>query len=148
MTSNSHGAKKYRSLPSRSSGTTKKRAMASRAARSLPVTTAEKNRRYFKHPEAVTEPVRKYCRCLADVAAKQGKTCLRQNKSKSGKGRCYNPYAICGRIKPKSMGRGGCAMLYNYKTMPLAQKEAVANLHNKTMKEMIAAAKEEARRMK
>ena len=129
----------------------RRRMSAVEVARTKYESKAAKNRTYFLRPDRMSEAEKKYCRCLADVGAKQGASCLRgvgkRGSRATGKG-CYNPYAICGRLKPKSLGSGGCAMFYNYKTMPYAQTKATADIHNKTIKELVDAARSEAERMK
>ena len=111
------------------------------------VASKSKSKEYFLRPNSISNDTRKYCRCLAEVGAKQSDDCLRgKSKETIGKG-CYNPYAICGRIRPAGM-RGGCAMLYDYKNMPQPLVQSTAAMHNKTIKELVAAAKDEAARMK
>jgi len=100
---------------------------------------------YFLRPNQISAETKKYCRCLAEVGAKQSSSCLRGSTA-IGKG-CYNPYAICGRIRPAGM-KGGCAMLYDYKNMPYALKESTAAMHNKTIKELVDSARREAEYMK
>jgi hypothetical protein len=145
-------ARKRRRSPSSSSATTTRRKRKS-VYDSVVQAAQEKNKLYFTHQgRGMSEPVKKYCRCLADVSAKQSAECLIQEggtTSRRGKKKtCYNPYAICGRIKPKSMGGSGCARFYNYSTMPQAQKKAVADLHHKTIRQLVEAARQEAEHAK
>lgn len=147
--------KKTSSLTRTSRASTKKTSRAPLAAaqiaRTRYATVADKNSTYFLRPDKMSEAEKKYCRCLADVGAKQGSACLRGvgRRGRKATGRaCANPYAICGRLKPSSMGNRGCAMYYNYNTMPYAQTKATADIHNKTIQELIDAAREEAERMK
>ena len=82
---------------------------------------------------------RKYCSCIAKTAAKQSKACLDFfGKKKSGKSakrptKCYNPYALCGRIQPSGRGRMHCARdVYDYESMSPELVRAVLRLHGKT----------------
>lgn len=97
-----------------------------------------------------SEETKKYCSCVAKTAAKQSRECLK-HISKGGNPRdmpgCYNPYALCGRIKPKSMGTG-CAVLYDYESMPKNLVSSLAMLKGKTMKEMISKAHSEIESLK
>jgi hypothetical protein len=86
---------------------------------------------------------KKYCRCLAEVGSKQPSSCYSGRPGAS----CVNPYAICGRIRPAGM-KGGCAMMYDYNNMPYALREGVASMHNKTIKELVEAARREAEYLK
>ncbi|MDR3540749.1 MAG: hypothetical protein P4L69_07225 [Desulfosporosinus sp.] len=115
-----------------------------------PKIVRQEKEKWFKRPGTLSPETKKYCRCLAEVGAKQSESCLRTKVSK-GKATvgsaCYNPYAICGRLKPPGM-KGGCAMLYNYQNMPYALAEGTAAMHNKSVKELVEAARKEASQLK
>jgi len=93
----------------------------------------------FRRLIEASDETKKYCSCVAKTAAKQSRECLKHIASggdpKDITG-CYNPYALCGKIKPKNM-ETGCATLYDYDSMPKNLVSSLAALKGKTMKEMI-----------
>jgi hypothetical protein len=64
----------------------------------------------------------KWCSCVIDVAGKQTRDCLIHTKGGGrGEGKCYNPYAVCGRIPHDSKY---CRDIYDYDTF--SKKELIA----------------------
>jgi hypothetical protein len=105
---------------------------------SCPFTERVVNKPYSGREADVGEQKKKYCRCIAKVAAKQPKRCFYPRKAKSDlKPGCYNPYAICGRVFPKGHGKIRCTEIYDYSSMPAGQVAAVAALHGKTVPELL-----------
>ena len=94
-------------------------------------------RQYFLRPESMSPGTKKYCRCLAEVGTK---TCAG--------GSCYtDPYAVCGRVRPAGM-KGGCSMLYDYDNMPYAATAGAATMRNKSIRDLVEAAKQEVEHLK
>lgn len=68
-----------------------------------------------KKPATLAE--KKYCSCVSKVFAKQSPSCARKPHEKA-KG-CYNPYAVCARIKPSTITRDRpCSSIMDFKSSP------------------------------
>lgn len=87
-----------------------------------------------KKEYTVTSGKRKYCSCVAKVAKKQKPSCLRGRKWRKG---CYNPYAICGRLRPRGM-KGGCVEHYDLEDDELVT--SMAALHGKSKSDYLTKA--------
>lgn len=118
-------------------------------ARTSPAKKKKTSARPTRKLTARRTKARKYCSCLAKTAAKQSKKCLK-HVAAGGNARdipgCYNPYALCGSIKPRKLK--GCSATYNFKRMPKAHVRAVAALHDKSIEELIDDATAEIRALK
>ena len=80
------------------------------------------------HANTLTEPQKKYCRCVLKVAAKQAGACNVDKawyESRDGV-KCYNPYAVCA----KSTGTTSreCGKNYSFKDLSDAELTAYAQL--------------------
>lgn len=107
---------------------------SSKKAKTKMAVPKKKKAEYFLRPGKVPEDVKKYCRCLAGVGARQD--------------RRYNPYAVCGRLRPAGM-KGGCSVLYDYHNMPKDILQGQVSMHNKrNARELIESAMREAKRLK
>lgn len=72
----------------------------------------------------------KYCDCLAKVAAKQSPGCLPPRKARPPG--CYNPYAVCAKLKPRGR-KTGCFDYYDLEAMSPQLIKSFAALHGKTV---------------
>lgn len=92
-----------------------------------------KSKSYFKRSNKLSEPHRRYCRCVLHVADKQSTECLRDKKwgqVVNGK-QCFNPFAICS----KSTSRKGaveCFKNLDLTKIPKSELSALANLKKLT----------------
>ena len=104
---------------------------------------------FFLRASKIPPETKKYCSCIMKVAQKQSPACLKHIAA-GGNARdiagCYNPYAICGRIKPK--GVKGCATLYDFENIPKDHVKAFAELKGKSMAKLLNEAAAEIQALK
>ena len=82
-----------------------------------------RNSYFFKRGSDLTEKEEKYCRCVLKVGEKQPESC---NLSEKGRGKCYNPYAVCAKSVGTTSRR--CGENYNFEELSDEQIKAYARL--------------------
>jgi len=84
--------------------------------------------------QMVDERHRKYCRCVAHVAAQQSDDCLRRlhsgyRPSVGDSKDCYLPYSVCTASTGRAgSGSGECLRHYNLRNIPQRERKAMAIL--------------------
>lgn len=99
---------------------------------------------YFVKGTPLNQKQMKYCRCIAHVAGKNKDWCYKHKAWKKGKGKCYNPYAVC-TSKIGRKGRIRCTEYYDLDDMPKKEVEAISKLKGKTVPELRKYIKERAK---
>ena len=82
-----------------------------------------RNSYFFKDNNNLTEKEEKYCRCVLKVGEKQPESC---NLGEKGRGRCYNPYAVCAKSVGTTSRR--CGENYNFEELSDEQIKTYARL--------------------
>lgn len=119
---------------------TKRKSRANRRSRSKKRNkTRSRKRSYFKKGNKLSEPHRKYCRCIYHVADKQSSKCLKQRawETKVDGKQCYNPYAICSK-STKRKGSVECFKNTNLNALPQNEIKALADLKRMSVAELRA----------
>ena len=94
-------------------------------------------RSYFKRNNKLSEPHKKYCRCILHVADQQSTECLRSKnwgKKVNGK-QCYNPYAVC-TASTKRTGTPECTKNLNLETIPKSEINALLDIKKMSMSDL------------
>ncbi len=99
-------------------------------------TKGEKKSKYFSASaeKSLSESHKKYCRCIAHIAAKQSASCNASSSSSTQRGKgCVNPYAVCTKVVGRSgPGSGECLQYYDLGAIPKDEVEALAVLKTKS----------------
>jgi hypothetical protein len=103
--------------------------------------------KYFIKNTPLSGQHKKYCRCVAEVSAKNTRECLKSGDWKKapqpGK-KCLNPYSICTK-STKRRGAIKCTPYYNLSSMPANEIRALAMMKGMTVKEFREFVKNERR---
>lgn len=82
---------------------------------------------YFIARAPLTDDQKRYCKCLAHVAAKNPPDCNIKRDWKNYHKGCYNPYAVC-TASTKRSGFVDCFSYYNLENIPEDEVEALRNI--------------------
>lgn len=104
----------------------------------------EAKKKYFVRDTPLNKSQMKYCRCVVKVASKNPQWCYKHDRWKSGKGPCYNPYAVCTK-STKRKGRFYCNKYFDFENMSDKEVKSLAALKGVSVSELKSKAAKERR---